>query len=201
MRGPQDPWHFQRWAIDVAVQERLDATEAHVLTVLAIYADADGETFVSLAKLADAIRRRERQTTEALASLKRRGLIERRGRGPGRTPVTRLVTRDTPRLIDSQSAATQDPDSRHAATDDSRLAAPLTRGGPRPELPLQPPLRTDPPNPPQAGGDPLPPLARGRESATPRSPTPIDSHGPSAAVSPRTTGEAGRRSFACSDSR
>jgi hypothetical protein len=161
----RDPWEFQRWALTAAIEHELEPAEAHVLIVVAVHVDPSGETYVSLATLAAAVRRGERQTTDALASLKRRGLIERRGRGPGRTPVTRLLaaglTSGQPRPSDSRETATQRPDSRPAATDDSRPAAPLTRGQPRPELPLEPPLELHPPAPAARGSDILPPRPSG----------------------------------------
>ena len=118
MSGP-DPWALSRWARETAVERELTPIQAHVLIVLASYADAAGGCHPALPTIASAVRRGERETSRALTDLQRHGLIDRRGRGPGRTRLTRL-------LADSRLIATQ-------AQVDSRPAAPKTRGGPHPE--------------------------------------------------------------------
>jgi hypothetical protein len=150
--------HWEAWAREAAPAEReLTVTEAHVLIALASYADAAGECYPSLTTLAAAVRRGERETTRALSGLQAVGLIERRGRGPGRTRLTRL-----------------DPDPRPAAGQQTRgpprakktrgpPRSSLTRGAPRPRLAtrrdqnLRPTAPRTPRGNPQQNQNPPPP--------------------------------------------
>jgi hypothetical protein len=122
---------WEAWARRTGVERDLTRIQRHLLIVLASYANADGECFPLLDTLAVDIRRKRRETTRALTDLQRLGLIERRGRGPGKSRLTRL--------LDSRPTAThgETPDSRPTTSqpltrDTPRLS--LTRGQPHPRL-------------------------------------------------------------------
>lgn len=128
----RDPWFWLRWAIAQAIAHELKPTPAHVLLALATFADLrTGRCEPGLARLADAVVRRERETTRALTTLSNLGLIERRSRGPGRTFATRLI--DRPVEVGCAAGC----GSRATATQhehDSRLVAVETRGRPQSRL-------------------------------------------------------------------
>jgi hypothetical protein len=88
-----DPWAFQRWAIEQAVESNLSATAAHVLLLLAVRASsATGYVeHTSVDWIAEMVCRKPRQVAEALADLVGAGLIERRRRGRNRPAATRLL--------------------------------------------------------------------------------------------------------------
>jgi hypothetical protein len=149
--------HWEAWAREAAADEELTPVQAHLLIALASYADADGECFPGLATLAARLRRGERETSRALTDLQRLGLISRRGRGPGRTRLTRLLADSRPaathdQASDSRPVSSQE-DSRPAATQqDSRPTATKTRGEPLPRLAAhraQNPQKEPPAEPPE----------------------------------------------------
>ena len=112
----RDPWTLMRWARDQAAEHSLSATQAHVLLVLASYADIEsGECHAKRITIARDVVRGERETSRALTDLARLELIERHGRGPGRPTVTRLLMCDPPRATDERPTAHQDPDARSTA--------------------------------------------------------------------------------------
>lgn len=120
----RDPWTLMRWAREQAAEHSLSATQAHVLLVLASYADVgSGECHPKRITIARDVVRGERETSRALTDLARLGLIERHGRGPGRPTVTRILACGPPRITDVRPTAHQDPDVRPTT--------PKTRG-PRP---------------------------------------------------------------------
>jgi len=136
----RDPWTLMRWARDQAAEHSLSATQAHVLLVLASYADIEsGECHAKRITIARDVVRGERETSRALTDLARLELIERHGRGPGRPTVTRLLMCDPPRATDERPTAHQDPDARSTAhqrraahdPQDVRPTTPKTCGPPR----------------------------------------------------------------------
>jgi len=113
-----DTWALIRWARERAAELELSPAQAHVLLILASYADhRSGECNPGVRRVAKQARRRERQVQDALAALVGRGLIERRRRGPGATALTRLLAP----WVDRRPAADQD--LRSAADQDLRSAA------------------------------------------------------------------------------
>jgi len=158
----RDPWTLMRWAREQAAEHSLSATQAHVLLVLASYADVrSGECHAKRITIARDVVRGERETSRALTDLARLGLIERHGRGPGRPTVTRLLACGLPRIQDVRPTAHQDPDVRPTAhprrvahdPQEVRPTTPKTCGPPHipSERPLEPP-QEQPPQPP-TGGD------------------------------------------------
>lgn len=83
------------WARDQAAELELSATSAHVLLVLATYADSAGTAFPSVARLCSRCRRQSRSTVlDALRDLTERGLIDTtRGR---RKTIRRLLMSGQP---------------------------------------------------------------------------------------------------------
>ncbi len=99
-RGQVNALHLIRWAREQTVERGLGGTEAHVLLLLATYADGDARCYPSLATLA---RRcglkaseegRNSTISAAVASLEDRGLISTRQAGRGKSPTRMLMFDD-----------------------------------------------------------------------------------------------------------
>jgi len=91
VNAPRDPWALLRAARAAAVHHELPPTEAHVLLILATYANSAGEAFPGLDTLARDARRVRSVVAAAVAELGRRGLVERKRRGPSQPALTRLL--------------------------------------------------------------------------------------------------------------
>lgn len=141
MNAP-DVFTHVRWAREQASQRRLTATQAHVLLLVATYADVDtGELFVSLDTLTVASSRSRGVVAQALRKLIELSLIERQRRGPGRAALTRLLTSDLPdhKTSDSQDVNTSGPPDVKPA--DVRPTGRKTSGPPDAEQPQEQPLK------------------------------------------------------------
>jgi hypothetical protein len=154
-----DAYGVLRWARDAASRHALTPAQAHVLLVLATYADhKTAETFVRVEVLMADTRRRRSVVAAAIRHLTGLGLLERERRGPGRAALTRLLMSDSPDIKTSGPPDITAPDLRPTGHQDVRSAGHKTSGPPdiSIEQPHEPPLGTNLPNPPQAEGDQLP---------------------------------------------
>ncbi|MFN8164502.1 MAG: helix-turn-helix domain-containing protein [Solirubrobacterales bacterium] len=103
MAEKRNPWYWSRWAIEQTETVCLKPTAAHVLLVLACYADlGTGRCEPGLMTVAGNVCRGKRETSRALNELAQQGLIKRRGRGPGRTAETQLLGREDTRPTSCQ---------------------------------------------------------------------------------------------------
>jgi DNA-binding transcriptional ArsR family regulator len=101
----------------------LDSTALRVYLALAAYADKQGKCFPSNGTLAAALGLSVPTVERALRILRRRGLIASHSRGPGRTPIkrvlppTRAITDDGPSPSPMMATPITD-DGGGAITDD-----------------------------------------------------------------------------------
>lgn len=131
----RDPWWLARWARDTAGERDLSALAAHVLLVLASYADIDtGKCRPGRGAIARAVRRDPKTVDKGLKELREKGLIERRGGGPGRTSWTTLLPGADYALASSQDSesAVLTTQERGVKTTQGRGSRPRTSASSRP---------------------------------------------------------------------
>ena len=127
------------------------------LLVLADHAHDDGtNAYPGVDTIASRARLSRRGVFDALARLKAAGAIVADGRGPRGTIAYRVVMEGVQSLHRAATAPVQSPAQGGAVTSTLGVQCPA----PEPSFNRQEP--SIPPNPPQAGGDPLPPLTKGK---------------------------------------